>query len=75
MDALVCFSNILLSDLSDINILLLWAWMLWESEDLEHGREFALGMDTLGIRCSCRRNLSAEAGGLGHLDQETRRVS
>ena len=57
--------------LSNMDVILVWAWMLWYTSALEHGCYSGLGMDALvdvcsqtwilfwfGHGCSCKRMLS-----------------
>ena len=37
---------------SNMNVVMVWAWMLWSSDAVKHERYYALGMDTLVIGCS-----------------------
>ena len=36
---------------SNMNVIMLWAWMLWSSDAVEHERYYDLGMDALVIGC------------------------
>ena len=37
---------------SNMNIVVVWAWMLWSSDAIEHERSHGLGMDALAIGCT-----------------------
>ena len=35
-----------------MNVLMVWAWVLWSSDAVEHERYYGLGMGALVIGCS-----------------------
>ena len=37
---------------SNMDIIMVWAWMLWSSDAVKQERYYGLGMDALVIRCS-----------------------
>ena len=37
---------------SNMNVLMVWAWVLWSSDAVEHECSYGLGMDALVIGCS-----------------------
>ena len=42
----------------NMNVILVWAWMLWPAYAVEHERYYDLGMDALVSVCSRARTLS-----------------
>ena len=50
-----------------MNITIVWAWMLWSSDSVEHERHDGFGMDALVIGCSQTGTLLwLEHGCFGH---------
>ena len=35
-----------------MNVIMVWAWMLWSSDAVKHERYYGLGMDALVTGCS-----------------------
>ena len=61
---------------SNMNTIMVWAWMLWSSDAVEHGHYYGLGMDALVIGRSQTKNLlMVWAWMLGHQMQSKKNVT